>query len=375
MASSPANSHAAGVVDEIYEAVLLPQGWERILTALLEDMGAHRGRYLIRGALPYTPLFCATAERIVRLRLERAPERGLQHKSGGGEEAPRRGAVSEAGVARPDGSAHGLSQRDGAKPDAADPPAAEIRILDGQLDGSLAVWCEGSGARNRLAGRLRELEPHLRRAARIHWSILLAKAQANAGLFSLDILHSAAIVVGRAGAVHCANANARRLLDAKDLIVLRQGRLTTAAKEHQGRLATMLAKAIDQRQSGALKLYHAQGQGDVAIVTLPLPLRMDSEISGPLPFGLVLIWKLRRRTRPSAELLRALFSLSAAEAELAITLAAGTTLEAHCRERGIRISTARSQLRALFGKTGTNRQADLVRLIGCLPSDPADVGH
>lgn len=44
-------------------------------------------------------------------------------------------------------------------------------------------------------------------------------------------------------------------------------------------------------------------------------------------------------------------------------LGSGSTLQDVAREAGISIHTARSQLKAVFDKTGTTRQADLVRLL------------
>ena len=51
------------------------------------------------------------------------------------------------------------------------------------------------------------------------------------------------------------------------------------------------------------------------------------------------------------------------EARLARLLADGLSLEQAAEMQGTKISTARSRLKHIFTKTGTNRQASLVRLI------------
>ena len=62
-------------------------------------------------------------------------------------------------------------------------------------------------------------------------------------------------------------------------------------------------------------------------------------------------------------LLATTFDLTPAEGRLAIALANGTST-AECAKRfGVKISTVRSQLKAIFSKTGTRNQVDLVRLI------------
>ena len=57
------------------------------------------------------------------------------------------------------------------------------------------------------------------------------------------------------------------------------------------------------------------------------------------------------------------WGLTNAEAELTVKLARGQSLEAIAAERGVALSTARSQLRSVFGKTQTKRQAELVALV------------
>ena len=62
-----------------------------------------------------------------------------------------------------------------------------------------------------------------------------------------------------------------------------------------------------------------------------------------------------------------LCALSAAEARLARALANGDSVEEYARDHDLRLPTVRSQLRAVFEKTGTQRQATLVRLIAGIP--------
>ena len=58
----------------------------------------------------------------------------------------------------------------------------------------------------------------------------------------------------------------------------------------------------------------------------------------------------------------------AAEACLAVAVAGGKRLEDVAEERGVRMPTLRTQLRAILDKTGTRRQPDLMRLIVGLPA-------
>jgi DNA-binding CsgD family transcriptional regulator len=65
--------------------------------------------------------------------------------------------------------------------------------------------------------------------------------------------------------------------------------------------------------------------------------------------------------------LRALYGLTPAETRLAQRLAAGDELKAAAAQLGIGYGTARAQLAAIFRKTETKRQGELVRLLCTLP--------
>ncbi len=62
-------------------------------------------------------------------------------------------------------------------------------------------------------------------------------------------------------------------------------------------------------------------------------------------------------------ILSATFDLTPAEARLAAKIVNGLTPEQAAQSLGVKISTVRSQLVAIYGKTGATGQADLVRLV------------
>jgi DNA-binding CsgD family transcriptional regulator len=80
--------------------------------------------------------------------------------------------------------------------------------------------------------------------------------------------------------------------------------------------------------------------------------------------ALLTITDLEAERRPDPTLLAQVFGLTAAEARLAAFLAAGASLEEAANALGIAVGTARSQIKAVFAKTGTGRQGALVALLG-----------
>jgi DNA-binding CsgD family transcriptional regulator len=76
--------------------------------------------------------------------------------------------------------------------------------------------------------------------------------------------------------------------------------------------------------------------------------------------------KIEPSARSDAALLSETFGLTSAEAMLAATLSNGTSLNAAADELNISRLTARSQLKAVFAKTDTHRQSQLVALVSRL---------
>jgi DNA-binding CsgD family transcriptional regulator len=62
--------------------------------------------------------------------------------------------------------------------------------------------------------------------------------------------------------------------------------------------------------------------------------------------------------------------LTAAEARLAALIGAGETVERAAERLGISAHTARTQLKAVFGKADTQRQAELAVLLAKLRGFP-----
>lgn len=84
---------------------------------------------------------------------------------------------------------------------------------------------------------------------------------------------------------------------------------------------------------------------------------------GPL---LLLIADLNTSKGPSADVLRKAFGLTPCEACVAAALAKGLSLNEIAKQRSVEIGTVRGQLKSVFIKTGTRRQAELVAMLARL---------
>ena len=70
----------------------------------------------------------------------------------------------------------------------------------------------------------------------------------------------------------------------------------------------------------------------------------------------------KRNAKALQSRLQQAFCLTSAEARLAAALAEGASLKDYAASAGIAEGTARVQLKSVFAKTGTHRQAQLVAL-------------
>lgn len=70
----------------------------------------------------------------------------------------------------------------------------------------------------------------------------------------------------------------------------------------------------------------------------------------------------------SVEVLQGMFGLTPSEAAITYAITMGENLEEAAKTSGITVSSARTYLKRVFGKTGANRQADLVKMILTSPA-------
>jgi len=83
---------------------------------------------------------------------------------------------------------------------------------------------------------------------------------------------------------------------------------------------------------------------------------------------LCVLSRLDQRRFATVRQLMELFGLSAAEARLTRALCQGNSLEEYASDQGLKQPTVRTQLRSVLAKTGSGRQATLIRLVAGIPA-------
>jgi DNA-binding CsgD family transcriptional regulator len=88
----------------------------------------------------------------------------------------------------------------------------------------------------------------------------------------------------------------------------------------------------------------------------------------PVADALMIFASSETSQKIAPEILLSLFDFTPAEISITNSILSGALLEGIARSRGGSIDTVRVQLKAIFAKTGTHRQAELVKLLGGVAS-------
>ena len=233
--------------------------------------------------------------------------------------------------------------------------------------GGLSLWRdlrdEPHGERELEIGHV--LAAHLRRAFQFGLHFREAAAQVSRMEAAIDVLAAGCALIDARGRLIHANCEAMKILAEADALRIVRGRIMSTVPADQLKWQTLLAR-LDSRRAVATGSAVMLGQPDAGLILHAVPLRpthadvwgvrLDAE-----PLGLVIMLQPGMRPAGSATLLRTTFGLTAAEADLAAAIVSGESLRDYGDRRGRSLHTVRTHLKAVFAKTGTNRQAELVQ--------------
>jgi DNA-binding CsgD family transcriptional regulator len=223
------------------------------------------------------------------------------------------------------------------------------------------------GRDKHIVGRLQRLVPHLLRVAQLNRQLGQLEARARATETCLDRLAMAMLLVDSAGQVAYFNPSAGQIIAAGDGISLVHNKLdATSPNEGQALrhlVATALLASRDCAASpgGVMRITRRSGGQPYEVLVAPVSANTIAiGFSGPM--AAVFIRDPAARGAAPLAWLQRLYSLTGAEARLMQALLAGDTLATIADRFGITTETARTHLKAVFSKTGTSSQLELLRL-------------
>jgi len=181
-----------------------------------------------------------------------------------------------------------------------------------------------------------------------------------------DKLDRGVVLLDARGAVVDANSLAASLLDSGDGIAQRNGRFAFSEPELDRRFARLLApgqRSADTAPSSiAARVKRAIGAAYRVVVS-----RVGKEIDDDRAAFIVLIFAPNQRREIAPEVLKELYGLTPAQADVACTLYEGRSVEATATALGLSLNTVRSHLKQIFSKCEVQTQAELQHLLALGP--------
>lgn len=198
-------------------------------------------------------------------------------------------------------------------------------------------------------------------------STAVGRAVISGSTNALNEVRQAAVAIDRVGRVLDTNQAADALFCSQ--IGVKNARIVVADRAGQATLTRLLDQLRITPDTGPLAspnpiVIRREGRSPVVIRALPVHGAARTPFLGAR--ALLTFTPIETSSRPRLDLLSTAFGLTAAEAKLASVLAGGIDLERAAEQLGIARATARNQLKAVFAKTDTHRQSELVALVAKL---------
>lgn len=215
--------------------------------------------------------------------------------------------------------------------------------------------------------------PHLQRAFELGAHLEEMRAQ-------LDDMHTALygssiplILIDEALNVAFMNRQAENFISDENGLFIRGNRLYTAQTSEQSQLTNIISQAVligagkSSEMCTGMRVCTTSDNERFNIFITPYPPRTTAFLGHNKRIcAAIFIHKFNQKHTLPAGLLCALYGLTPSEIRLAENVLNGLLPNEIATKHGVSVNTIRSQLRSLFAKTETQRQAELVRLLSGL---------
>ena len=224
----------------------------------------------------------------------------------------------------------------------------------------------------------RRLLAHLSRSLGVMFHLRDSQLQLAASLAALNGLASGVILLDGSRKVQFANTTAESLARREDPICIGAAgsskpsqltlnrRLFGSERAFQDAITQALqplALNTVDHFSQALLLPAEDGSPACVVHVAPLAESSGFATGGKAARAIVFLYDLQSAASVDPALLIKLFGLTMAEARTALQMTQGGGLDEIAARLGVSVNTCKTQLQAAYAKTGTHRQADLLKLL------------
>jgi len=215
-----------------------------------------------------------------------------------------------------------------------------------------------------------EILPHLCRAFNIHSEFTYLRLKQDALLKGLDRLVIGLILYDRQAKPVYINPTAEAIIEAHPGLYLDDGDLILTNTEDEKNLRKTIIDSAEidpddsWKQSVAIGVTHPDVPAPLPLLVTPMHAHMiTSDLDYEGAKVAVFISDPNLQQPISVENLVSVYSLTPSEAQVAISLSNGHSIEEIANNSHHSTHTIRSQLKSVFRKTGVSRQSELIKML------------
>jgi DNA-binding CsgD family transcriptional regulator len=208
------------------------------------------------------------------------------------------------------------------------------------------------------------LVPHLQQALRTQNHLAELDSRTRDITAVIDVMRHGIVIIDSGRRIAQMNSAAERILMAGEGLYVHSGQLEALPTATNKQLQSSITRACEESRNGAregdqLACSRPTGKRPYVIHIVPLA-RSEDPSAGR---ALVIIIDAEQETEPPKMLLRRVFGLTNAEADVALRVMRGDGLKPISADLALTMATIKTHLQHIFDKTDTHRQAELVRLL------------
>ncbi len=212
------------------------------------------------------------------------------------------------------------------------------------------------------------IAPHVIRAMQVHRRITSITVEKDWALSALDQLRMGVILTNRSGKPLFVNRAADQMLTKSQGISVYHDKLLLNSTQENAQLYRLVTDAAQgtpgANSGGDMRISMSSRFDFLHCLVMPVSMELSARLGVALASGCVAIFLSKPGSlQLPPKRLAILYGLSPAESRLAAKLAEFNSLEQAAYDLGIALGTARSQLAAVFAKTGAKGQAELLMLL------------
>ncbi|MEM7563617.1 MAG: helix-turn-helix transcriptional regulator [Pseudomonadota bacterium] len=238
---------------------------------------------------------------------------------------------------------------------------AGIAILRDETAGS---WTDGEFR------IIEEILPHLRRALNIHSEFTHLRLKQDALLKGLDRLVIGLVLYDRHANPVYINPTAEAIIDQHPGLSMQNGTMTPTNSKDEQHLRNLIMETgeIDPddswKQSVAIGITHPDVESPLPILVSPMHANLiTSDLDYEGAKVAVFLSDPNLQQPISVDSLVSVYNLTPSEAQVAISLANGHSVDQIATITHHSTHTIRTQLKSIFRKTGSTRQSELIKLL------------